>query len=190
MHEIAQIITLARATVNDPRGAARSIVALNLPQNTALLAVATVGVLTAILSSLIMPPEGASHLIFALSPIQLALVQVGGLIISAGLIRTVGSWFGGKGQLNHALAMVAWIETLMLILQIMQLFALIIFPPFAVILALAGLFLMFWLATHFIAELHGFTSLPKVFFGIIGTGLGASVVLAIVLSLTIGPIGG
>jgi hypothetical protein len=135
-------------------------------------------------------PQDAANLMFAFTPIQLALVQVGGLIISAVLMRVVGVWFGGTGQFSHALAMVAWIETLMLILQVLQLFALIIFPPVAVILALAGLFLMFWLATHFIAELHGFTSLPKVFFGIIGTALGASLVLAIVLAITVGPIGG
>lgn len=183
---MGQIIAAARATLNDPRGAARGIIALDLPQNTALLALVTVGMLTTILSSLVTVPADQAQLLFVLSPVQLAVVQVGGLLISAGLIRVIGGWFGGQGQLRHAIAMVAWIETILMLLQIAQLIALVILPPAAVILALLGLVLMFWLAVIFIAELHGFTSLPKVFIGIIGTVLAASVGLAVIF----GPLGG
>ena len=66
----------------------------------------------------------------------------------------------------------------------------VLLPPFAPAAYLAGLALFFWLLTNFVAELHGFDSLSKTFFGILVVlavpilllGFG----LALVIAVTVG----
>ena len=182
--DIAQVIAAARSTVFDPRGAARWIIGQNFAQNTAILALVGAGVVTSVLSGLVMvfAPDG----LFSVSPVQLAILQVVGLFIGAGLITGVGRWFGGRGQFKDAIALLAWIEGIMIMLQIVQMVALFILPPATLILALLGVGVMFWLAVNFIAELHGFSSLAKVFFGILGTVFAISFVLAGILGSVMG----
>lgn len=182
--DFAQTMAAVRSTVSDPRRAARWIIAQDFALNTAILGLVVAGVLTSVLSGFVMliAPDG----MFAVSPVQLAILQVVGLFIGAGLITVVGGWFGGKGKLKDAIALLAWVEGIMILLQGVQIVALIILPPVTVLLALFGVGLMFWLAVNFIAELHGFSSIAKVFFGILGTVFVISFILAGLLGSVMG----
>ena len=75
----------------------------------------------------------------------------------------------------------------MFALQLVQFVALFILPMATIVLALVGLALLIWLMAHFIAELHGFANLWGVFFGMIGTLLALSFVLAALLAAVMGP---
>lgn len=178
------ILTAMRQTLDNPRGMARWIISQNYPLPTAAMALALVSVLTSVLSSTVMliaPDE-----VFNFTPLQLALGQMAGLFLAAGLIIWVGRLFGGQGRFSDAVALLAWIEAILFALQVVQFVALFILPVATVVLALMGLALLVWLAVQFIAELHGFTNLWAVFFGIIGTLLGISFVLAAILATVMG----
>jgi DNA-binding transcriptional regulator of glucitol operon len=82
---------------------------------------------------------------------------------------------------------VVWLQVIMLGVQVVQVVALIIAPPVAAIINLAGLVLFFWLMTSFIAELHGFTSRGKVLAGILVTSFAVAMILVFLLLLTFGP---
>lgn len=179
------ILAAMRQTMDDPRAAARWIIGQNFALSTAAMALALVSVLTSILSALVMviaPDE-----MFSLTPLQLATGQMAGLFLAAGLIIWVGRWFGGQGRFSDAVALVAWLEAIMFALQVVQFIALFILPAATVVLALVGLALLIWLAVQFIAELHGFANLWLVFFGMIGTLLGVSFILAAILAAVLGP---
>lgn len=179
------IFNAMRQTLDDPRGVARWIIAQNFAATTSAMALALVSILTSILSAIVMliaPDE-----MFNFTPLQLAIGQMVGLLLAAGLIIWVGRIFGGKGQFSDAVALVAWVEAIMFALQLVQFVALFILPMATIVLALVGLALLIWLMVHFIAELHGFANLWGVFFGMIGTLLAISFILAALLAAVMGP---
>ena len=179
------LLTAMRQTLDDPRGVARWIIAQKFAPSVAAMALGLVSILTSILSAVVMliaPDE-----MFNFSPLQLALGQVGGLFVAAGLIVWIGQMFGGKGRFSDAVALVAWAEAIMFALQLMQFIALFVLPAATVVLALVGLALLIWLMVQFIAELHGFANLWAVFFGMIGTLLAVSFILAAVMAAVLGP---
>ena len=87
------LLTAAWRTIEDPRKAAQRIIALNLPLASAAMALALIGILTSLMSSLtlLVVPDA----MFTFGPFALAAFQVVGLFVIAGLIKIVGGWFGG-----------------------------------------------------------------------------------------------
>ena len=112
---------------------------------------------------------------------------VQGLALTVILIHRVGRAFDGHGTFADALLVVVWLQLLMLALQVLQLIATLVAPPFAGIIGLAGFAVFLWLMTAFIAELHGFRSRARVFLGLVLTGLGTGFVLGIAIVLILGP---
>ena len=90
---------------------------------------------------------------------------------------------GGTGSFPDTLLAMVWLQFLMLGLQVIQLVLMVLFPPLAAIVNLAGFAIFLWLLTNFIAELHGFRSLLAVFggiiFGMILLGFGFAILLLI-----------
>ncbi len=182
----------ALASVQDPRAAARRMIALDLPLKTAALALLIVAFLTALISamvSMMITQMGATDLLGAnMSPVQWVGVQTLGLFLAAGAIAYVGRWFGGHGSLAQAVVLLAWAEFIILIVQIVQVMLLFILPPLSALLALAGVVLTFYLIASFTAEMHGFSSVIKVLFGIVATGFALMMALAVLGALVLGPI--
>lgn len=181
----------ARLSVADPRAGARRVLALDLPLQTAALALVIVSLLTALVSALVSmmaAQMGASDVMGAnLSPVQWVGMQTLGLFLGAGAMAYVGRWFGGVGTLPQAMALLAWAEFIILIVQIVQVLLLFILPPLSMLLALVGIALTFYLIAHFIAEMHGFPSVIKVFFGILATGFGLMMALAVLGAIVLAP---
>ena len=191
--DFASLWAQALATVQDPRAGARRILALNLPLNTAALALVIVALLTALVAavvSIMAARMGVADVMGAqFSPLQWVGMQTLGLFLAAAVMAYVGRWFGGYGTLPQAIALLAWAEFIILIVQIVQVMLLVILPPLSALLALVGLVLTFYLVSHFIAEMHGFSSAIKVFFGILATGFALIMALAVLLAAVIGPMG-
>jgi hypothetical protein len=74
--------------------------------------------------------------------------------------------------------------------QAAQLLALVVVPPLADLLSLGGLVLFLWLLTAFVAEVHSFASMGRVFAGIIGSLILLAMGLAILVNILFGGPGG
>lgn len=185
MDNLAETLwALAKQTITEPRAAARDVLAMNLPMQTRWMALVLASVLSALLLhvSLTLLPVAEQQMLFGVpSPLQSALVQGGLLIAMAVLVHQVGRWRGGKGNFADALVLIVWWQTFLLGFQLVQIVALLVLPAATNLLGLAGLVLVFWLLTSFIAELHGFSSLAKVLIGIIVTLIGVSILLSMLM---------
>ena len=182
---------LLRRTLQDPRKGARAVLSLGVPlpvRTAGLLLMAILSTLVSHIGFLLLPPSGDPLAVFlSASPLRTAVMQWLLLAGTALLIYRVGRMRGGKGALPDALLMVLWLQVPMLIIQIAQLFALVLLPPLAALISIGGFILYLWLMTNFIAELHGFVSRGAVFAGIIITSFVVAFVLVILLALIFGP---
>lgn len=159
---LTDLQALLRLTLTNPRAAARAIMALNLPDAvgwTALLAVAAVTTVLGFVGQSSAPgemPEPFASLMS--SPIRMAGIQLISLLFTVVLAWVVGRRFGGQGSFADTLALVAWVQVPLILLQLLQL-----------------------VAMQVLAELHGFRSALLVFGGIIATSLVAAIPVAILI---------
>ncbi len=187
---LANILELARFSVQSPRAGARYLLDLNLPLNARWLMFWLVATAAAVLTHVgfsLLPVESTQFMAAAMtSPIRTAALQAGFLLLTVLGVYHVGRSRGGKGNFADALLLVSWLQVILLGLQVAQIAALLVLPPVAEIIGVVGLVLSFWLLTQFIMELHGFTSAARVFLGIIVTLLAAAFVASVVIAILVG----
>lgn len=187
----ARILALGQLSLQDPRQAVRVLLAEGVPLPARTAGLLLMAVLSAILlqpSFLLLPPaEDAIGQFLAQSPLRTAVVQWVVLLVSTLLIYRVGRAFGGTGSLPDALLIVVWLQMIMLGVQLLQLVALVVLPPFSGLVGLAGFVLFLYLLVSFVAELHGFASRGLVFVAVIATFFAAVFVAALLLGAFLGP---
>lgn len=169
------LLLAARDTLANPAAAARQVMALRLSTSEGLMAVALTAaaatLLTALMQIFMGPvPDPAMQDLFN-RPFILSLSQLSLMIVGAFLMWRVGKVFGGNGTFAQALSLVAWLEVVLILLQVAEVLVLMILPVLALPVGMASLFAFFYLLTHFTAALNGYTSLTKTFFGILGTAV-------------------
>ena len=120
------------------------------------------------------------------NPLVFAGLQFAGLSIMAGLIFLGGRVFGGTGRFTEVLAVLGWIQVVLLALQLAQIAAILIVPSVAALIGLASIFLTLWILPNLIAEVHGFRSAIVTFFGMVGVMVGVVVSLSVVLVVVFG----
>ena len=186
----AELKHVMQLTVQNPRAAARHLMGWQLPFSAVWLLIALMAVVSALLStaSLLLAPDQAepsmiepSILAMLQNPLQVAVLQAVVMVIMAMLVQGVGRMFGGLGRFADALVLIAWTEALLCVLQLAQIVLMVVSPSLAAALGLFGMVLFVWVLSNFIAEMHSFASAGKVLFGIIGTVLAVSVLIAIAL---------
>ena len=162
------ILSQVVLTLRDPRASARWVINQGIPTRQAweILLVVILGnvVLAGILSiTLGGSLEGAGFL----GPFGLAALQAGFLWVLVHLVDKVGRKMGGVGTLSQSIMAIAWMQVVLLVLQIALLIIFQIIPvgPGYVNIIAVGAF--FWLLSNFVAELHGFSSRLLVFIGIL-----------------------
>ena len=187
---VDHMVALARLTLNDPRAAARSLLALDVPlpaRTAGLLLVAVLSALLLHLGFLLLPTgEDPIARFMSQSPLRTAIFQWVILAVTVLCVWRIGRAFGGRGMLSDALILVVWLQVIMVAVQLAQLLCLILFAPLAGLMNLAGLVLFFWLFTSFIAELHGFSSRWAVLAGVFGAGFAVAMLVAGVLTMIYG----
>ena len=181
----ADVMELGRMTVARPREAARAILDLGFPRSEYW----TLFLLTIVLSGAL------GQLGLLISPVEtdgtqptglgVATLVGGSILLLAATIHVVGRWFGGTGRFEEALLLMIWLQLVLVAFQAVQTLALFVAPAFAGLIAIAATVLMVWALVNFIAEVHGFTSLGKVFLSMILTLFG----LAFALTLLLGAFG-
>ncbi|MBZ0129520.1 MAG: hypothetical protein K8F59_10420 [Rhodobacteraceae bacterium] len=179
------LLALARLTVTDPQSAAAYLLS-RLPDRRILLQIAVLVSLLGVLAEAVLVAvvsQGEGTAVLAGSPILLAVILFMMLMLSSLLVYIVGGMFGGTGSFDSALLLSVWLQFLMVLVQVVTI-------PFAAIvggipeLMTFGIYLFLtWALINFIAVLHGFTSLWKVFAGFIATSLAASLVILLVLGM-------
>lgn len=180
---------LARLSLTDPKAGAAAVLraaagwpASLLWQTGALVVVASVilSELSAALTGGPRPP-GVVGAILA-NPLAMAAVQGVIFVIAVHATHRIGRLFGGKGGLGGALALVVWMQALMLAVQALQALAFLLLPGLGAMIGMASIVLFFWVFTNFVLILHGFRSAGAVFVGIVASGLaimfGVSMILA------------
>lgn len=177
-------------TLHDPRRVARWLISLNVGLAHAVMALVLTVVLTASLSHIsfqIFPAElPVEWLSLMQNPAELALFQGLFLLVIAMLATGIGRKFQGQGRIEDAVILLAWAQAVLLALQVVQMFFLLIFPPFAQVLGVFGVVLVLWMISNFVAEMHGFESALFVFGGMLITLLVLSFAGAFVVALTSG----
>jgi hypothetical protein len=186
----SRLVALAVLSIQDPRAGFRALLAEAVPLAARSAGLVLVAVISAILVQpglALMPPQPDDMLgqFLAGSPLRLAILQWLILGLSALLIHHVGVAFGGKGRFEDALLLVVWLQLLMLGLQIAQLVLLVISPPLAGLVGLASFVALLWLSSHFIAELHGFSSASRVLAGVLLTVFLTAFIITISLTIVL-----
>ncbi len=159
------LLNMVRDTISDPRRGAEMILSLNLPRSALWLAFSLTIVFSMILGLLVTfvlgaPEEGP---LTGQTPVALGLMQGAFLFLAVHAVTHIGRIFGGTGSFEGALALVTWLQFIFIVLQVLQLAVALIAPPLAAVISLLAIVLFFWLLSHFITVLHGFTSVGQVF---------------------------
>ena len=176
----AALLTLAQLTLQSPRRAARVMMAAKLPRAARWLAMALTAVLSAILAhvSFALVPADIQAELGDMSPIISALTQSVTLVLSGLAMYGLGLLFGGQGKFDDALLLTVWLQFMMLGLQVVQIVVQILFPSLALVIGYASIFLFMWIISNFTAELHGFRSALKTFFGVLAAMILVGMVIA------------
>jgi hypothetical protein len=154
-----------------PRVAARRVLDLELRADMlieAALAITCLGVILGALSIRLNPGAVDQLSAFVIgNPLLGAAVQLVVLAVIVLFVFRVGRFFGGTGDAVGALAIVVWLDAVMVAIQMVQIVALLLFPPFATLLALAAVLWVVWAMACFVSELHGFQNTVVVVGGVI-----------------------
>ena len=187
---LAALLGRVRDTLAAPRDGARAVMALEIPVQVAWIAVAFLAVastLVAYLSYQLSPAETRAYFADAMAvPLRTAFLQMVVWVAGVFAVYRVGRARGGRGTMEETVALVAWLQFVMLVLQLVALAVQVLVPPLAGIPALAEVAVFFWLLVHFVAELHGFRSLAATFAGILAGLCLLFLVLAVILAPFIG----
>lgn len=176
---------LVGLSFRDPHGAAHVLMGQNWPVQArwmALLAAVSLSALLAWLAGAMFSPpaeDGAQAVMLARQPMVMAVVQMGAIVLAAGLMSGVGRMFGGHGRFEDALLLTVWIEVLLLLVQAAQIVLSLVLPSAAAMLGILAMALFLWLTVQFTRALHGFRSSLKVLLGLIGTVIAAGFLLSI-----------
>ncbi len=170
-----------------PREAARTVLAVGLSRDLLIQAAAAVTAAAVILSYLAMvfrpgQVDQVSAAILA-NPLLGAAVQFGIILIAAFVTARVGNMFGGRGDLDGALAIIVWLNAMLVLIQVVQLGVLIVLPPLAALIALATVIWLLWALANFVTELHGFQNPFFVLAGVILTIIVLFFGLAMILAI-------
>lgn len=166
-------LEFARFTVQSPRQAARQVLDANIPVAArwqALILTAVVSAITVHFYMALYPvaPDAEAGPVM-ISPFATMLLDLGFNLGAVFLVHAVGRWRGGNGRWEDALILIAWLQSILIILQLIQLVAVVLIPPLGSIIGIISVALYFWLISNFIAELHGFPSVGRVFLGVLLT---------------------
>ncbi|MHA3978657.1 Yip1 family protein [Halovulum sp. GXIMD14794] len=168
------MVPLARQLILEslvhPRTAAGRILRLGAPPPVSVC----IGFLAIILATLLgvasqfvlpIPQEALVRSLMA-APMLTAGLQALVFLAMSMLVLWIGRAFGGNGTWPGALALMAWVQAMLLVLQLAQLVTYLALPALGTIVSLGSVVWFFWATAAFTATLHGFRDVLKVLGGV------------------------
>jgi hypothetical protein len=170
-----------------PRAAARAVLDLRLGRGDLLQAAVAVTALGVVIGfvAFVVGRADVDQVSAAIvtNPLVGAAMQLGVLLVVALLADRIGALFGGVGGFDGALALVVWLNAMLLLIQTAQLLTLVLVPPLAGLIAVAAVVWALWAFANFVAELHGFQNAFFVLGGVILSMIVVFFGLAMVLAM-------
>lgn len=186
---LRSILNLTLFSVQSPRAAARTLIAMQLPDGARwmLFVLSVIGsALASHIGFRFLPPDAQVLWADAMSrPILGAVMQTAFWLLAAIALQGLGRWGDRQGSFADTLLLLSWWQVLFFCLQTAQILALLILPPVGEWMGLVGLILLLWLLTQFMLELHGFHHFWRVFPGVIAALLLAGLVLIVMLGVLV-----
>ena len=183
------LIQTARLSLQAPRRGMRVVLGWHLSAAEAWIALGLMAIMTALILSLITGPlpPGVDPITAAIftSPFSLAGVQFLGLVVLTLSLHLLGRVARGKGTFAEALVVMGWLEAILIVVSVGQTLVITLVPPLAIVVVAAGLFLSLWLLTNFVAELHGYASLPLTVLGIVASTVVALLAMVLVMVILV-----
>jgi hypothetical protein len=178
------LVAMAWRSVKNPREGAAELLAIGLPREALWPALALVVVLSIILANLAaLLLAGEAGAAMPVGPAATGFIQLALLVVMVFAVFWIGRAMGGTGSFEESILLVAWLQFVMVCVQVVQTGVLLVSTTIAEIFGLLGIALFLWLLTNFVAVLHGFTSLFKVFVMILVSAFGIAFGLSILLTL-------
>ena len=186
---LTDFVKLVINTIKDPKQVALKISLVTLPPVTLWSLVVLVVIISVLLSELanwLLPVKPTqTSLILISSPFLATVVLTVLMTVMIFLTFYIGKLFGGTGSIESTISVIVWLQTTMIALQVVQLILIPFLPSLAMILGFFAGILFFWLYVNFILVLHGFTSLGRVFFGVIASMLGVIFLFSLLIGTLI-----
>jgi len=179
------LVGAALRTLQAPRAMAEDVLAERLPGAVLwamLTAVVAVSVVLGQGSLLLAEGETVDNPYLG-NPFALFALQMGILAVMVAATHHIGRFMGGMGSFEGALALVTWLQFVLVCLQVVQTLAMFVAPPIADLIGIAGIVLFLWLFTNFVAVLHGFPSLGLVFVMILLSAFGLTFLISLLLTM-------
>lgn len=187
MSVLATLFSKAVASITAPREVAQWVMSFDLPRGmrweALLLSVILSVSLQFILTTLVGDPAQVLMGDVMSRPFMAAIVQASSLVVTVFAIYWIGHAMGGQGGFGETILLVAWLMFCLFLLGLVQLVLLFIAPPLANLISFASIVLFFWLLSNFVAELHGFQSVTRVFLMVLVSLFGIAFGLSILLTL-------
>lgn len=176
---------LLKDSFQDPKAAAAQLLALNLPLNAALGllagAVAASVVMLFAMNGFEPVPLLPSTLVFG--PMALAITVCGLNILMVLAVQYTGRLFDGQCSFAQSAIIIAWVQILQFLLQLVQIGLGLLSIGIAALFGLISLIYVLWATAHFISVLHGLDSAVKGFLvfiiAILAVGFGLSILLTV-----------
>lgn len=181
---LSDFLPLAVQSLTQPRVGLRTILSVPATRTDVINAAWLVIILNLALTVVLpligpTPPEGTSVVPLTTSTIMQALSMFGG----AFLVFRVGRAFGGTGNFDDSLKLVVWVNFILFLTQIPVLLASFAGQEIVALVMMLVVVVAMTQLTAQIMELHGFTEVFPVLFGILGSTIAFGIVLLIVLGM-------
>ena len=183
---LSDFFPLALQSLTQPRVGLRTILSIPSQRSDLINAGWLVIILNLILTASLtlfgpIPPETPSTVPLATSAIMQALSLFGGAFI----VHRVGAFFGGTGNFDGSLKLIIWVNFILFLMQLPILLFSFLGQEIVALAMILVLVVAITQLTATIMELHDFTEVMPVLFGI----LGSSVVFGIALLFVLGLLG-
>lgn len=194
---------LLRTSLQNPREAAKLVIAMGVPERALWIALALVVVLTslvmsAVLQAVPLPEDDLGQILAAsplfASPIAATIIRMGQAILAVYLVFWVGRTLGGQGTLQDVLGVITLLQIVSFVLLTGITLVGFVFPLLSSMAFLAFIGWLLWSVITYIDEAHEFENMFKavgvLFISFIGVIIGMSLLMAVVGGLFLGSTSG
>lgn len=177
------VFRLAWQTVTAPREVAQLLIAARLSHEAILTAMALVVALNALVMGALQAAMGAGALPFVMSPVLFGALLAAMLVVSVMVLTGTGRMLGGNGRAEDIAVLLAWLQAVRILWQIIVAVAALLAPPLASILAVLGFFAGIYIILNFLDVAHGFDNLLRALAVLVIGGLVLVMAMSLLVSL-------